>query len=56
MDENSLNKSLLHLCRYGNRHFSGNLKNALKGFRLTDIYTSDTDIAKHLFKANTGIS
>ena len=32
VDENSLNKSLLHLSKYGNRFFSGNLINALKGF------------------------
>ena len=31
-DKSSLNKSLLHLSRYGNRLFSGNLINALKGF------------------------
>ena len=32
IDESSLNKSLLHLSRYGNRLFSENLMNALKGF------------------------
>ena len=32
IDESSLNKSLLHLSRYSNRLFSGNLINALKGF------------------------
>ena len=32
VDENSLNKSLLHLSRYENRFLSGNLINTLKGF------------------------
>ena len=32
IDERSLNKKLLHLSRYGNRLFSRNLINALKGF------------------------
>ena len=32
IDERSLDKKLLHLSRYGNRLFSGNLTNALKGF------------------------
>ena len=32
IDESSLNKSLLYSSRYGNRLFSGNLINALKGF------------------------
>ena len=53
LDESSFNKSLLHLSRYGNRLFPGNLINALKGFWVTDIYTNDTDITKHLSTANT---
>ena len=32
VDENSQNKSLLHLSRYGYKLFSGNLRNKLKGF------------------------
>ena len=32
IDETSINKNLLHLSRYGNRFFPGNLINALKGF------------------------
>ena len=55
IDESSLNRSLLHLSRCGNMLFSGNHRNALKGFPPTDIYTNDTDITKHLSTANTDI-
>ena len=50
VNENSLNKSLLHLSQYGNRRFSGNLINALKGFLLTDVYTNGPDVTKHYIR------
>ena len=47
VDENSLNKSLLYLSRYGNRLFSRNLINTLKGISFTDMYKNDIDMTKH---------
>ena len=56
-NENGLNKSLLQLSKYGNRLFSRNLIiNALKGFRLTDVYTNYTDVTRHLYTVYTDIS
>ena len=56
VDENILNKSLLNLNRYGNRHFFRKFHKYIKGLLTYWYVYKYADITKHLSTANTDIS